>query len=131
MAAGALWGLLRIEYVRVVFAHLGYRIYLVSLASGKFRLRLYCFSQACSDSRSGRTPGAGFNYTGAAASRFLAGQAGLGSITTPGIIGPAFFAVIHSCRMGSASTSTPPVSATAVPRQRQWPQFSEAHSSGR
>jgi hypothetical protein len=57
MTAGALWGLLRIEYVRVVFAHLGYPIYLVSLASGKFRLRLYCFSQACSDSRSGRTPG--------------------------------------------------------------------------
>jgi hypothetical protein len=56
MTAGALWGLLRIEYVRVVFAHLGYPIYLVSLASGKFRLRLY-FSQACSDSRSGRTPG--------------------------------------------------------------------------
>jgi hypothetical protein len=33
-------------------------------------------------------------HWGAAASRFLAGQAGLGSITTPGIIGPAFFAVI-------------------------------------
>jgi hypothetical protein len=28
MTAGALWGLLRIEYVRAVFAHLGYPIYL-------------------------------------------------------------------------------------------------------
>jgi hypothetical protein len=28
MTAGALWGLLRIEYVRVVFAHLGHPIYL-------------------------------------------------------------------------------------------------------
>ena len=32
--------------------------------------------------------GAVFNYTGAAASHFLAGYAGMGSITTPGISGP-------------------------------------------
>src|SRR5215471_13139 len=33
------------------------RILVSSLASGKFRLQLYCFSQACKDLRTGRTPG--------------------------------------------------------------------------
>jgi len=38
--------------------------------------------------------GAVFNYTGAAASHFLAGHSGMGSITTPGIISPLVFAAI-------------------------------------
>jgi DoxX-like family len=37
--------------------------------------------------------GAVFNYTGAAASHFLAGYVGMGSITAPGISGPVAFAV--------------------------------------
>jgi hypothetical protein len=59
--------------------------------------------------------GAMFNYTGAAASHFLAGQAGLGSVTTPGIIGPAFFAVITvaswALRAPERRLSAPPPSA--------------------
>jgi hypothetical protein len=58
MTAGAIWGLLRIEYVRVVFAHLGYPNILVPFSeSGNFRLRLYYFYRACNALRSGRTPG--------------------------------------------------------------------------
>jgi hypothetical protein len=38
--------------------------------------------------------GAVFNYTGAAASHFLAGYSGMGSITAPGIGGPVVFAAI-------------------------------------
>jgi hypothetical protein len=57
-------------------------------------------------------------HWGAAASRFLAGQAGLGSITTPGIIGPAFFAVITvaawALRPPEHRLSAPPPSLGSV-----------------
>ena len=95
MTAGALWGLLRIEYVRVVFAHLGYPIYLGTiLGSWKLPFALVLFLPGLQRLKEWAYAGAVFNYTGAAASHFLAGHAGLGSITTPGIIGPAFFAVL-------------------------------------
>jgi DoxX-like protein len=95
MTAGAIWGLLRIEYVRVVFAHLGYPIYLgtilgiwkvpfamVLLFPGLQRLKEWAYA------------GAVFNYTGAAASHLFAGYTGMGSITAPGISGPVVFTLI-------------------------------------
>jgi hypothetical protein len=75
MTAGSLWDLLRIEYVRVVLAHLGYPMYLLTimgvwklpcamalLAPGLPRLKEWAYA------------GAFFLYTGAAASHFSAGD---------------------------------------------------------
>jgi hypothetical protein len=75
MVAGGVWDLLRIEYVRVVLAHLGYPMYLLTiigawkipcatvlLLPGFLRLKEWAYA------------GAIFNYTGAAASHFLAGD---------------------------------------------------------
>lgn len=77
MAAGGLWDLLRIEYVRVVLAHLGYPLYLlyiigipripcafVLLVPGFRRLKEWAYA------------GAFFDYAGAAASHLLAGSRG-------------------------------------------------------
>jgi hypothetical protein len=95
MTAGALWGLLRIEYVRVVFAHLGYPIYLGTiLGLWKVPFALVLFLPDLQRLKEWAYAGAVFNYTGAAASHFLVGYAGLGSITAPGIIGPVVFTVI-------------------------------------
>jgi hypothetical protein len=75
MAAGAFWDLLRIEFVRVVFAHLGYPVYLLSilgvlklpcaaalLAPGFPRLKEWAYA------------GGFFLYCGAAGSHLLAGD---------------------------------------------------------
>ncbi len=77
MTAGGIWDLLRIEYVRVVLAHLGYPMYLLTiigvwkipcaivlLLPGFLRLKEWAYA------------GAVFNYTGAAASHLLAGYHG-------------------------------------------------------
>jgi hypothetical protein len=77
MAAGGIWDLLRIEYVRVVLANLGYPLYLlyiigvpripcafVLLLPGFRRLKEWAYA------------GAFFNYAGAAASHALAGTGG-------------------------------------------------------
>ena len=96
MTAGAFWGLLHIEYVRVVFANLGYPIYLGTiLGIWKLPFALVMFLPGLLRLKEWAYAGAVFNYTGAAASHFLAlGYAGVGSITTPGIIAPTIFAVI-------------------------------------
>jgi len=70
--AGSLWDLLRIEYVRAVFAHLGYPVFLLTilgvwklpgavviLAPGFRRLKEWAYA------------GVFFEYSGAAASHFL------------------------------------------------------------
>ena len=75
LAAGALWDLLQIEYVRVVLTHLGYPLYLliilgvwrgpgaVALLAPRFpRLKEWAYA------------GAFFDYTGAAASHLLKGD---------------------------------------------------------
>jgi hypothetical protein len=75
LAAGALWDLLHIEYVRVALAHLGYPLYLLlilgvcrvpaalTLLVPRFpRLKEWVYA------------GAFFEYTGAAASHFLVGD---------------------------------------------------------
>jgi heme/copper-type cytochrome/quinol oxidase subunit 2 len=95
MTAGALWGLLHIEYVRVVFADLGYPIYLGTiLGIWKLPFALVMFLPGFLRLKEWAYAGAVFNYTGAAASHFFAGHAGMGSIMTRGIIGPTVFAVI-------------------------------------
>jgi DoxX-like family len=101
MTAGAIWGLLQIEYVRVVFAHLGYPIYLGTiLGIWKVPFALVLFLPGLQRLKEWAYAGAVFNYTGAAASHFLAGHAGMGSsvvmgtLTTPGVLSPVVFAVI-------------------------------------
>jgi hypothetical protein len=75
MVAGGIWDLLRIEYVRVVFTHLGYPLYLLFII-GVWKVPC---AVAMLVPRFGRLKewayaGAFFNYTGAAASHLLAGD---------------------------------------------------------
>jgi hypothetical protein len=75
LAAGALWDLLRIEYVRVVLVHLGYPLYLLIILGvwripGALALLIPRFPRV----KEWAYAGAFFNYTGAAASHFLAGD---------------------------------------------------------
>jgi hypothetical protein len=101
MTAGAIWGLLRIEYVRVVFAHLGYPIYLGTiLGFWKVPFAMVLFLPGLQRLKEWAYAGAVFNYTGAAASHFLVGYAGMGSSVVwsnflgPGVGGPVVFTVI-------------------------------------
>ncbi len=75
LAAGALWDLLRIEYVRVVMGHLGYPLYLLIILGvwrvpGALTLLVPRFPRL----KEWAYAGAFFDYTGAAASHFLAGD---------------------------------------------------------
>jgi len=79
----------------VVFADLGYPIYLGTiLGIWKLPFALVMFLPGLQRLKEWAYAGAVFNYTGAAASHFLAGHSGMGSITTPGIISPLVFAAI-------------------------------------
>jgi hypothetical protein len=75
LAAGGVWDLLRIEYVRVVLAHLGYPVSLLIILGvwripGALVLLLPRFPRL----KEWAYAGAFFNYTGAAASHLLAGD---------------------------------------------------------
>jgi hypothetical protein len=101
MTAGALWGLMRIEYVRVVFAQLGYPIYLGTiLGFWKVPFAMVLFLPGLQRLKEWAYAGAVFNYTGAAASHFLVGYSGTGSSVVwsnflgPGVGGPAVFALL-------------------------------------
>ena len=77
LAAGAVWDLLRIEYVRVALAHLGYPLYLlvilgVSRVPGALTLLVPRFPRL----KEWAYAGAFFEYTGAAASHLLMGDHG-------------------------------------------------------
>lgn len=76
LAAGGLWDLLRIEYVRVVLAHLGYPMYLLIIL-GVWRIpgALVLLAPRFPRLKEWAYAGAFFNYTGAAASHLLAGDA--------------------------------------------------------
>jgi hypothetical protein len=77
MTAGAIWDLLRIEYVRVVLAHLGYPMYLLTiLGVWKIPCAIVLFLPGFLRLKEWAYAGAIFNYTGAAASHFLAGYHG-------------------------------------------------------
>src|SRR5262249_7448959 len=75
MVAGSMWDLLRIEYVRSVFAHLGYPLYLLSIL-GVWKLPCAVTWLVPRLPRAKEWPYAGafFNYTGAAASHALVGD---------------------------------------------------------
>jgi|SRR6185312_6005776 len=80
MMAGGIWDLLRIEYVRVVLAHLGYPMYLLTIIGvWKIPCAIVLFLPGFLRLKEWAYAGAVFNYTGAAASHFLAGYAGGGS----------------------------------------------------
>jgi len=80
MTAGAIWGLLPIEYDRVVFAHLGYPMYLATiLGIWKVPFAIVLFLPGLQPLKEWAYAGAVLNYTGAAASHFLAGYAGMRS----------------------------------------------------
>lgn len=75
MAAGAVWDLLHIEYVRVVLTHLGYPLYLLDIL-GVWRIpcALVLLLPRFPRLKEWAYAGAIFNYTGAAASHLLAGD---------------------------------------------------------
>ena len=117
LAAGALWDLLRIEYVRVVFAHLGYPLYLLVIL-GVWRipgaLALLCprFPRL----KEWAYAGAFFDYTGAAASHILAGDG-------PGQwVGPLIFSAftLLSWALRPKSRSLPGFSPAAEIRIAPW-----------
>src|SRR5262245_65481771 len=89
MAAGSLWDLLRIEYVRSIFDHLGYPHFLLSIIGvWKLPCAAALLAPRFPRLKEWAYAGAVFNYTGAAASHLLAGDG-------PGRwMGPLLFAVI-------------------------------------
>ena len=119
LAAGALWDLLRIEYVRVVLAHLGYPMYLLTILGvwripGALALLVPRFPRL----KEWAYAGTFFNYTGAAASHFLAGD------PAAKWVGPLVFSVFTliswamrpaSRRLPGAETSERHVEAWVVP----------------
>jgi hypothetical protein len=77
MVAGGIWDLLRIEYVRVVLAHLGYPMYLLTIIGvWKIPCAIVLFLPGFLRLKEWAYAGAVFNYTGAAVSHFLAGYHG-------------------------------------------------------
>ena len=75
MVAGGIWDLLRIEYVRVVLAHLGYPMYLlIIIGVWKIPCAIVLFLPGFLRVKEWAYAGAVFNYTGAAASHFLVGD---------------------------------------------------------
>ena len=75
MAAGSLWDLLRIEYVRVVLTHLGYPLYLLYIIGvPRIPCALALLAPRFPRLKEWAYAGAFFNYAGAAASHLLAGD---------------------------------------------------------
>lgn len=75
LAAGALWDLFRIEYVRVVLTHLGYPAYLlVVLGAWRIPGALVLLVPRFPRLKEWVYAGAFFEYTGAAASHLLVGD---------------------------------------------------------
>lgn len=75
MAAGGIWDLLRIEYVRVVLAHLGYPMYLLTIIGAwKIPCALVLAVPEFKRLKEWAYAGAFFNYTGAAASHLAVGD---------------------------------------------------------
>ncbi len=75
MVAGSVWDLLRIEYVRAIFAHLGYPLFLLSiLAAWKLPCAVALLVPRFPRLKEWAYAGAVFNYSGAAASHLFAGD---------------------------------------------------------
>jgi hypothetical protein len=89
MAAGALWDLLRIEFVRGVFARLGYPVYLLLiLGAWKLPCAATLLAPRFPRLKEWAYAGAFFLYTGAAASHLLACEG------ADKWVGPAVFSAI-------------------------------------
>jgi hypothetical protein len=117
MAAGALWDLLRIEYVRVILTHLGYPLYLLDIL-GVWRIpcALALLAPRFPRLKEWAYAGAVFNYTGAAASHLLAGdRSGLW-------VGPLMLTVFTfvSWALRPASRRSPKVAAVGKRRAIAW-----------
>lgn len=75
MAAGALWDILHIEYVRVVLTHLGYPLYLLYIIGvPRIPCALALLAPRFPRLKEWAYAGAFFNYAGAAASHLLSGD---------------------------------------------------------
>jgi hypothetical protein len=75
MIAGSIWDLLQIEYVRAVFAHLGYPLYLLTiLGVWKLPCGVVMLLPRLLRLKEWAYAGAVFNYSGAAASHLLVGD---------------------------------------------------------
>src|SRR5579862_7386733 len=116
LAAGALWDLLRIEYVRVVFAHLGYPLYLLIIL-GVWRIpgALVLLVPRLPRLKEWAYAGAFFDYSGAVASHFLAGD------RVARWAGPAVFSALAlvswALRPASRRFPNPPA---AEPHPERW-----------
>ena len=89
MVAGSMWDLLRIEYTRGVFTHLGYPHYLLFiLGAWKLPCAITLIVPGFPRLKEWAYAGAVFNYTGAAASHLLVGDG------PNQWMGPAIFAAI-------------------------------------
>jgi len=75
MVAGSVWDLLRIDYVRSIFAHLGYPLFLLSiLAAWKLPCAVVMLVPRFPRLKEWAYAGALFNYSGAAASHLSVGD---------------------------------------------------------
>lgn len=75
MAAGGIWDLLRIEYVRVIMVHLGYPMYLLTIIGvWKIPCAFVLIVPRFLRLKEWAYAGAFFNYTGAAASHLSVGD---------------------------------------------------------
>jgi len=75
MAAGGIWDLLRIEYVRVIMAHLDYPVYILTIIGvWKIPCAVVLLVPRFLRLKEWAYAGAFFNYTGAAASHLLVGD---------------------------------------------------------
>jgi len=75
MAAGGVWDLLKIEYVRVVLTHLGYPLYLLYIIGvPRIPCAFVLLAPRFPRLKEWACAGAFFNYAGAAASHLLAGD---------------------------------------------------------
>lgn len=83
MAAGGIWDLLRIEYVRVIMAHLGYPMYVLTIIGvWKIPCAVVLLIPRFLRVKEWAYAGAFFNYTGAAASHLFVGD-GAGKWVAP------------------------------------------------
>ncbi len=116
MAAGSLWDLLRIEFVRVVFAHLGYPLYmLLILGVWKMPCAAALLAPGFPRIKEWAYAGAFFVYTGAAASHFLAGD-GPGKWVGPAVFG-GFTLASYVLRPDDRRRGGPAKGAPARPRE--------------
>lgn len=108
LAAGGVWDLLRIEYVRVVLAHLGYPLYLLDIL-GAWRIpgALAVLAPRFPRLKEWAYAGAFFDFTGAAASHLFRGDAA-GQWITP-LVFAAFVLLSWGLRPASRrlGTTTP------------------------